>query len=66
MRMKQISERDADIIRRFQDGEEPGEIGRAVGLAERRVLVALYKHGELRLEEVGRWLNGREVLAGPL
>jgi hypothetical protein len=61
VRVKQISRRDAEIIRRFQDGEGPDEIGLAVGLAESRVCVALYTHGELRLEELYRWLHGREL-----
>ena len=52
-----LSERDAEIIRRFQNGEDPDEIGRAMGLAERWVLVALYRLGELHLEELGRWIR---------
>ena len=62
--MKQIGELDAEIIRRFQNGESPDEIGWAVGLPESTVCVALYTQGELRLEELHRWLEGRELLDG--
>ena len=63
MSVKQTSKRDAEIIRRFQVGEDPGEIARAMRLDESRLCVALYTHGELRLEELGRrWLHGRELL----